>query len=132
MILIGTTIDHWSGNAKVKITYCPFHDIQSKLEWSSLHLISQTHNRMLLEEMMLLPSGVSFVCAVLNDHYFLKQNLFQSKARKILEAHPTNPIIINRKVCFTFCLTVLSNPTKDVFKSGTLLHQDEVTNSCTK
>ena len=90
------------------------------------------HNQMLLKEMMLLPPGASLVCAVWKDHYFLKQNSFQTKVRKILAVHPANLIIINRKAYFTFRLTVLSIPTKDVFENGTLLHQDEVIKSCTK
>ena len=93
-------VGHWSGNAKNKIIFTPFDDLQVKLDQSPSQLISQTHNRLLIEEMMLLPPSASFVCALLNDHYFLKQILLQTKIKKILEENPTKPFIINRKVYY--------------------------------
>lgn len=110
---------HWPGNAtRRKLSFAPFEELQSSMETALYQPISHAHNRLLLEEMMLIPPRATFVCAVNADHYFLKQSFFKKKIKEAIDAYPTKPLILCRKVFFTFDLTVVSNPTKDDFEQS--------------
>ena len=81
---------------------------------------------------MLLLEGYEFTCSVSSDHYFLKHGPTLSKIRKCLETQPSQPYIIDRKVFFSFNLTVTSNPKRDAYHFGTMHNQSEMIQECTK
>ena len=55
-----------------------------------------------------------------------------AKIQKCLEIQPCQPCIIDRKVYFSFNLTVVLNPKYDVFDLGTMQSQAEMIHECTK
>ena len=127
-----STNSHWKGNQRVPLNFEPFKNLSSNLMASKHQPITFQHHRLLLEEMMLLPEDAEFTCTISSEHYFLKHDPTVSKICCCLEIEPTQPYIIDRKVYFSFNLTVLSNPKLNEFKLGTMHNQSEVIQECTK
>ena len=81
---------------------------------------------------MLLPESSEIVCAINADHYFLKQEQTIANIKKCLELRPSIPLVLERKVYFTFHITVVSNPYKEDFLFGRFNSRSEITEKCSK
>ena len=128
--MVRSANSHWSGNLRNKLCFEPFDDsMQSALQSSSVHLLTHEHHRLLLEEMMLLDEGSVFTCAICKNHYLLQQSRPTSLIKKSLLAMPTSPLILERKVYYTFNLSVRSNPKLEAFTFGTLGSRDSMSRS---
>ena len=122
------------------ITWAPFRHLYKILKNATCPL-TVFHQRLLIEDFMMLEPGATIFCLISPTHYFLNpsaqygsiqiQSQWINLMSKALTFAPYQPLQINGKTFFTITLTVHSNPNLQNFKDK-ILTQSEICYLCGK
>ena len=126
---------HWQTGRNV--AWRPFKSVElkKKLRTAPALALSILHNRLLLEDIMLLKKNDSIIMLLSMNHLFLKDDRHAPKWKKRLlaswESQPFQPHQLQNTVYYCVELNVSSNPNREAYHTGTL-EESEIKLKCTE
>jgi hypothetical protein len=127
------------GERRGGITWKPFLELKNKLTDAPCPL-SIFHQRLIIEDFMLLEPGESIICLLSSGHYFLNStvqfgskqlsNRWVSTIKRALAVSPHKPVILSGVTYFPFQIRVHSNPSVHDFVDRNMI-KSEIEHLCT-
>jgi hypothetical protein len=128
-----------NGERRSGITWKPFLDMKDQLEDAPCAL-SMFHQRLIVEDFMLLEPGDSLICLMSSAHYMLNasapygskslSNHWKTTIKFALESLPLKPVVFSGITYFPFTIDVHSNPSYNNFVDKNMT-KSEIEHLCT-
>jgi hypothetical protein len=126
--------NHWQN--KRNVAWKPFKSVElKKVLKHAPHALSILHNRLLLEDIMLLEKNDSVIMLLSMNHPLLNDERHSTRWKKRLldswNIQPFQPHQLERTMYYCVALNVETNPNRSRYELGTLLESD-IKKNCTE